>query len=211
MRPSWISLLDFPPIMSSGASSFARCGSHTLSVGGSAAESSAKISIGIVHPALPKPPYPPALSEEAIACIPLQLPPIPLGVDGRHLSPALISAAESLRIKFAYASSNARSVMRSMRQSWMMWPILYNASEGLLNLFFIPFFCSFASRSSFSHFRLQSQMMILSSLQTPMQPVSNLCPMYFNSHRLGPQPRLTRQPIMPNALHSAVNAATTHT
>jgi hypothetical protein len=120
-----------------------------LSVGGSAA--SATASIGIVHSALPipKPPYPPELSEEAIACIPLELPPMPLGVDESHLSPALISAAESHRIKFADASSTARIVMRSMRQSWMMWLRLYSTSEGL---FFMPFVCSFASRSSFPHY-----------------------------------------------------------
>ncbi len=141
-------------------------------------------NLNIVHPAPSKPPYPHELSEEAIACIPLQLPPMPLGVDERHLSPALISAAESHRIKFANASSAARSAMRSMRQSWMTWLRLYDASEGLCCMAFV---CSFAAAAPLPTPFLTIQSQILSSLQTP---ISNLWPMHLTSHRLGPQPRL---------------------
>ncbi len=75
---------------------------------------------GIEYPAAapqPRAPCPPQLSEEAIASIPLEFPPL----DQSRMSPAVVSAAELLSMEYAITSSQARSCLLSMRNAWMRW------------------------------------------------------------------------------------------
>ena len=60
---------------------------------------------------------PPQLSEEAIASIPLELPPL----DESRMSPAVISAAGILRMEYAIYSSRAQSDLLSLRKAWLRW------------------------------------------------------------------------------------------
>jgi hypothetical protein len=62
-------------------------------------------------------PCPPQLSEEAIASIPLELPPL----DESRISPAVVSAAETLRMQYAICSSKAQSALLFLRKAWMHW------------------------------------------------------------------------------------------
>lgn len=87
-------------------------------------------SAGIEYPAPqrhgPRALCPPQLSEEAIASIPLQLPPL----DQSRMSPAVVSAAELLSMEYAITSSQARSSLLAMREAWMRWHQLPVAPPG---------------------------------------------------------------------------------
>ena len=96
--------------MSSEASLFA----HTRSHGSLVIEAHAS-STGTEPPA--PAPCPPQLTEEAIASIPLELPPL----DESRMSPAVVSAAEILRMEYAIASSKAQSSLLSLRKAWLRW------------------------------------------------------------------------------------------
>jgi hypothetical protein len=96
--------------MSSEASLF----SHTRSHGSLVIETHAS-STGAEPPAPAS--CPPQLSEEAIASIPLELPPL----DESRMSPAVVSAAEILRVEYAISSSQAHSALLSLRKAWLRW------------------------------------------------------------------------------------------
>jgi hypothetical protein len=96
--------------MSSGASLFA----HTPSLGSLVVEAHTS-STGAECPAPAR--CPPQLSEEAIASIPLELPPL----DDSRMSPAVMLAAEQVRKAYAISSSQAQRSLLSLRNSWMRW------------------------------------------------------------------------------------------
>ncbi len=96
--------------MSSEASLFA----HTRSLGGLVVEVHTS-STGTEPPA--PAPCPSQLSEEAIASIPLELPPL----DESRMSPAVVSAAEILRMEYAISSSQAKSALLALRKAWLRW------------------------------------------------------------------------------------------
>ena len=96
--------------MSSEASLFAYTRSH-----GSLVVEAHASSTGAECPAPAT--CPPQLSEEAIASIPLELPPL----DESRMSPAVISAAKILRMEYAIYSSRAQSDLLSLRKAWLRW------------------------------------------------------------------------------------------
>jgi hypothetical protein len=112
--------------MSSEASLFAHTRSH-----GSLVIEAHTSSTGTEPPA-PAPPCPPQLSEEAIASIPLELPPF----DESRMSPAVVSAAEILRMEYAISSSQAQSSLLSLRKVWLRWHQLPMA-PGLPGIHFV--------------------------------------------------------------------------
>jgi hypothetical protein len=87
---------------------------HTRSLGGLVAEA-LKDSTGVQSPA--GSPCPPQLSEDAIASFPFELPPL----DESRMSPAVVSAAEILRMEYAISSSQAKSALLSLRNAWLHW------------------------------------------------------------------------------------------
>jgi hypothetical protein len=114
--------------MSSEASLPAHTPTVTGSLGSRAVEAhNGMTSTGIEYPA-PQPlaPCPPQLSEEGIASILLELPPL----DQSRMSPADVSAAELLRMEYDVISSQARSSLLSMRKVWMRWHQLPVAIPG---------------------------------------------------------------------------------
>ena len=111
--------------MSSEASLFAHTRSH-----GSLVIEAHTSSTGTEPPA--PSPCPPQLSEEAIASIPLELPPL----DESRMSPAVVSAAEILRVEYAISSSQAHSALLSLRKAWLRWHQLPMA-PGLPGIHFV--------------------------------------------------------------------------
>jgi hypothetical protein len=111
--------------MSSEASLFA----HTRSHGSLLIEAHAS-STGTERTA--PAPCPPQLTEEAIASIPLELPPL----DESCMSPAVVSAAEILRMEYAISSSQAKSSLLSLRKAWLRWHQLPMA-PGLPGIHFV--------------------------------------------------------------------------
>ena len=110
--------------MSSEASLPVHSPTATGSLGSRAVEAhidNSMTSAGIEYPAPqrhePRALCPPQLSEEAIASIPLEFPPL----DQSRMSPAVVSAAELLSMEYAITSSQARSCLLSMRNAWMRW------------------------------------------------------------------------------------------
>jgi hypothetical protein len=84
----------------------------------------------------PQPPFPehvscpPQLSEQSIAQFPLNLPLL----DEDRLSPELAASAAKLRSQFTIASSNAQTLLRSVRDAWIAWhslPIISENSPGI--------------------------------------------------------------------------------
>ena len=104
---------------------------------------------------------PPQLSEEAIASIPLQLPPL----DQSRMSPAVVSAAELLSMEYAITSSQARSSLLSMREAWMRWHQLPVAPPGNC---IVPFRLSVSSQI----LKLQCRSMISSVCFLGLTPSS---------------------------------------
>jgi hypothetical protein len=121
--------------MSSEASLPAHTPTATGSLGGRAVEArNFMTSTGIddeYSAPQPRAPCPPQLSEETIASIPLELPPL----DQSRMSPAVVSAAELLRVEYAITSSQTRSSLLSMRKTWMRWHQLPVAPPGNRNQF----------------------------------------------------------------------------
>jgi hypothetical protein len=111
--------------MSSEATLFA----HTRSHGSLVIE--AHTSSTATEPPAPAP-CPPQLTEEAIASIPLELPPL----DESRMSPAVVSAAEILRMEYAISSSQAKSSLLSLRKAWLRWHQLPMA-PGLPGIHFV--------------------------------------------------------------------------
>jgi hypothetical protein len=108
-------------LMSFEASLFA----HTRSLGGVVVEALVS-STGVQSPA--GSPCPPQLSEDAIASFPLELPPL----DGSLMSAAAVSAAASLRLNYAIASSQVQSGILSLRKAWLQWQQLSIMPAGIL-------------------------------------------------------------------------------
>jgi hypothetical protein len=107
-------------LMSFEASLFA----HTRSLGGLVVEALID-STGVQSPA--GSPCPPQSFEDAIASFPLELPPL----DGSLMSAAAMSAAASLRLNYAIASSQVQSGILSLRKAWLQWHLLPTIPAGI--------------------------------------------------------------------------------
>ena len=154
--------------MSSEASLPVHSPTATGSLGSRAVEAhidNSMTSAGIEYPAPqrhePRALCPPQLSEEAIASIPLQLPPL----DQSRMSPAVVSAAELLSMEYAITSSQARSSLLAMREAWMRWNQLPVAPPGNR---IVPFRLSVSSRI----LKLQCRSMISSVCFLGLTPSS---------------------------------------
>ena len=107
-------------LMSSEASLFAYTRSHgSLVVEAHASSSGAECPAPATCP--------PQLSEEAIASIPLELPPL----DESRMSAAAVSAAASLRLNYAISSSHVQSGILSLRKAWLQWHLLHMMPAGI--------------------------------------------------------------------------------